>query len=93
MNRILATEDEAAWVYFLGPTTLIYSSGRNAKNLNHFNQFYVKIKNNKFENTVNTKRRICQLLSEYAVHKCNYCDEKSPEKKDYEDPIMDMSVI
>ena len=23
MNRILATEDEAAWVYFLGPTILI----------------------------------------------------------------------
>ena len=44
MNRILATEDEAAWVYFSGPTTLIYSSGRNTRNINQFNQFYDKIK-------------------------------------------------
>ena len=93
MNRILATEDEAAWVYFSGPTTLIYSSGRNTRNINQFNQFYDKIKNNKFENSTDTKKRICQLLSEYATHKCNYCDERSPERRDFEDPIMDMSVI
>ena len=93
MNRILATEDEAAWVYFSGPTTLIYSSGRNTRNINQFNQFYDKIKNNKFENSIETKKRICQLLAEYATHKCNYCDERSPERRDFEDPIMDMSVI
>ena len=58
MNRILATEDEAAWVYFSGPTTLIYSSGRNTRNINQFNQFYDKIKNNKFENSTDTKKRI-----------------------------------
>ena len=80
-------------VYFSGPTTLIYSSGRNTRNINQFNQFYDKIKNNKFENSIETKKRICQLLAEYATHKCNYCDERSPERRDFEDPIMDMSVI
>jgi hypothetical protein len=81
MNRIITSSDETAWVYFMSPTTLIYSSGRTPRNYNMFNQFYDKIKQNKMENAENTKKRICNILSEYQVHKCNYCGENKSERR------------
>ena len=33
------------------------------------------------------------LLLEYAVHECQQCDEKSPERKDFEDPLINISII
>lgn len=89
MNRAL-TCDEAQWTYFTGPTTCIYSLGRNSRQ--RFSMFYDRIKTNNVENPEATKNRICQQLSEYQNHtcKCKYCKEI---EKDYDEPPTSINIL
>lgn len=44
-------------------------------------------------NLEGTKRKMCQVLSCYARHKCNYCANREMTEKDYEEPLVDMNIL
>ena len=62
MNRTISSK-EAQLTYFTGPTTCIFSVGRQSRQSRQFSMFYDKVKTNNFDHPEDTKRRICQQLS------------------------------